>query len=262
MGRQKFFWSVGLAVFFVAGILLSYSAAQNVQVLDLSSQVLRDRIYAGGFIAVEPVPSWGKIVGTKNQVFNLISGEIVFIKLAPGKAVKPGDRFAIGHVAKEVFLPGAKKKIGDLVVVPGEVIIVSAKEDIVAAKIEKSYNTFFVGDLILSPFLAPPATIPIRFLKSVEGSILLSCEDSKNITQKEIVFIDRGRRDGLIPGDLFSIYQTGFSTPETLPAKEQLPKFKVGELVVVSVQEQTSTVLVTQSSQEIHVGDKVASGRE
>jgi hypothetical protein len=116
MGRQKFFWSVGLAVFFVAGILLSYSAAQNVQVLDLSSQVLRDRIYAGGFIAAEPVPSWGKIVGTKNQVFNLISGEIVFIKLAPGKAVKPGDRFVIGHVAKEVFLPGAKKKIGDLVV--------------------------------------------------------------------------------------------------------------------------------------------------
>ncbi len=261
MGRQKSFWSLALAVFFVAGIFPSFSAAQNVQVLDLSSRNLRDRVYASGFIASQPVSIWGNIVGTKNQVFNLSAGEIVFIKMAPGKAVKAGDRFAIGHVAQEVYLPGAQKKMGDLMVVPGEVMIVSAEGPIVTAKIEKSYKTFFIGDLLLSPLPAPPAAIPIRSLKSVAGSILLSCEDSKNITEKEIVFIDRGSRDGLIPGDLFSIYQTGFSTPETLPEKEQLPKFKVGELVVVSVQEQTSTALVTQSSQEIHVGDKVASGR-
>lgn len=262
MGRQKFFWGVGLAVFFVAGILLSYAAAQNVQVVDLSSQNLRDRLYASGFITAQPVPSWGKIVGTKNQVFNLISGEIVFIKIDSGKTVKPGDRFAIGHVEKEVFFPGVKKKMGDLVVVPGEIMIVSAKEDLVTAKIEKSYRVFFVGDVILSPLPAPPAAMPIRSLKSIEGSILLSAEDIRNITEKEIVFIDRGRKDGLIPGDLFSIYQTGFFTQETLKTKEQLPKFKVGELVVVSVQEETSTALVTQSSQEIHVGDKVASGRD
>ena len=105
MGRQKFFWSVGLAVIFVAGILLSYSAAQNVQVLDLSSQNLRDRLYASGFITAQPVPSWGKIVGTKNQVFNLSAGEIVFIKIDPGKTVKPGDRFAIGHVAEGSIFP-------------------------------------------------------------------------------------------------------------------------------------------------------------
>jgi len=262
MGRQKFFWSVGLAVFFVAGILFSYSSAQNVQVLDLSSQNLRDRVYASGFITAEPVPSWGKIVGTKNQAFNLSAGEIIFIKLDSGKTVKPGDRFAIGHVVKEIFLPGAKKKMGDLVAVPGEIMVVSAKEDLVTAKIEKSHSIFFVGDLILSPLPAPPAAIPIRSLKNLEGSILLSFEDSKNITEKEIVFIDRGRKDGLIPGDLFSIYQTGFFAQEILKTKEQLPKFKVGELVVVSVQEETSSALVTKSSQEIHVGDKIASGRE
>ena len=139
-----------------------FSAAQNVQVLDLSSRNLRDRLYASGFIASQPVSIWGNIVGTKNQVFNLSAGEIVFIKMAPGKAVKAGDRFAIGHVAQEVYLPGAQKKMGDLMVVPGEVMIVSAEEPIVTAKIEKSYKTFFIGDLLLSPLPAPPAAIPIR----------------------------------------------------------------------------------------------------
>jgi hypothetical protein len=262
MGRHKFFWRAGLAVFFVAGVLLSNSFAQNVQVIDLSSQNLRDRLYASGFIAAQPVPSWGKIVGTKNQVFNLSAGEIVFIKMDSGKTVKPGDRFAIGHVAKEVFFPGAKKKMGDLVLVPGEILVVSAGEDLVAAKIEKSHSIFFVGDMVLSPLPAPPAAMPIRSLKNIAGSILLSAEDSSNITEKEIVFLDRGRKDGVIPGDLFSVYQTGYFSEETLKTKEKLPGFKVGELVVVSVQEETSTALVTQSSQEMHVGDSVASGRD
>jgi len=179
-----------------------------------------------------------------------------------GKTVKPGDRFAIGHVAKEVFFPGAKKKMGDLVLVPGEILVVSAGEDLVAAKIEKSHSIFFVGDMVLSPLPAPPAAMPIRSLKNIAGSILLSAEDSSNITEKEIVFLDRGRKDGVIPGDLFSVYQTGYFSEETLKTKEKLPGFKVGELVVVSVQEETSTALVTQSSQEMHVGDSVASGRD
>jgi hypothetical protein len=261
MDRLKCSWCVGLAVFFVVGILFSYSAAQNVQVLDLSSQALRDRIYASGFIASHPVSSWGRIVGTKNQAFNLSAGEIVFIEIDPGKTVKPGDRFAVGHVRKEVFHPGSKKKAGDLVVVPAQVQILSAKEDIVTAKIEKSHSILFVGDLILSPLPAPPAAMPIRSLKNIEGSILLSAEDSRDITEREVVFIDRGRKDGVIPGDFFSIYQTGFFSKETVKNRSRLPEFKVGELVVVSVEEETSTALVTQSSQEIHIGDKVASGR-
>jgi len=261
MGRKKSFPIIGLAFLFVVGILVSTAAAQNVQVLDLSSQKLRDRVYAS-FIATQPVASWGKIVGTKNQAFELSAGEIIFVRLIPGANVKPGDRFVVGHLAQEVFLPGAKKKMGDLVVVAGEIMIVSAKEEIATARIEKSLSTFFAGDLVLSPFPNPPASIPIRSPKDIEGSILFSLEDSQNITDKEVVFIDRGRRDGLIPGDLFYVYQTGFFTEETMKAKVKLPEFKVGELVVVSVQEETSTALVTQSLQEIHIGDRVASGRK
>ena len=262
MDRLKYSWCVGLAVLFVVGILFSYSAAQNVQVLDLSSQTLRDRIYASGFIASHPVASWGRIVGTKNQAFNLSAGEFIFIQIDPRKTVKPGDRFAVGHVVKEVFQPGGKKKAGDLVAVPAQVLIVSTKDDIATAKIEKSHSILFVGDMILSPLPPPPPAMPVRSLKNVEGSLILSAEDSRNITEKEVVFIDRGRKDGVIPGDLFSIYQTGFFSKETVKNRSRLPEFKVGELVVVSVEEETSTALVTQSSQEIHVGDKVASGRD
>jgi hypothetical protein len=45
-------------------------------------------------------------------------------------------------------------------------------------------------------------------------------------------------------------------------AKTRLPLNKVGEAVVVSAQEETSTALITFSSQAIHIGDQAVSGPE
>jgi hypothetical protein len=262
MGQKRVFGGAGLAVIFLFTLLSSVLFAQTVQVLDLSPQKTRDRIYASGSITPQLPSSWGRIVGTKDQAENLTSGEVVFVKIDPGKSVKPGDRFNIGHVKASIAHPITKKWLGYLVVVPAEIVILETKTDIVTAKIDKSYQPAFLGDVILSPRPAPPATLPLRSLKNIEGTILLSLENSENITEKEIVFIDRGSRDGIIPGDLFSAYETGFFTKEILRSKERLPLFKVGELVVVSVQEETSTALVTRSSQAIQIGDRVVSGRE
>ncbi len=262
MGQKKFFWGAGLSAIFLFTVLCSFVFAQTVQVLDLSPQKTRDRVYASGSITPQPPQSLGKIVGTKNQVENLTSGEVIFIQLDPGKMVRAGDRFDIGHVKASIAHPITKKWLGYLVIVPAEIVILEAKGDVVAARIDKSYQPAFLGDVILSPRLAPPATVTLRSMKNIEGTILISLEDSENITEKEIVFIDRGRRDGVIPGDLLSIYETGFFAKEILKGKEKLPQFKVGELVVVSVQDETSTALVTRSFQGIQIGDRVVSGRE
>ncbi len=262
MGQKKVFFGVSFSAIFISVILCSFLFAQSVQVLDLSPQKTRDRVYASGSIMPQPPPSWGKIVGTKNQAENLTSGEVVFIQLEPGKSVKPGDRFDIGHVKASIAHPVTKKWMGYVVVVPAEIIILDSKNDLATARIEKSYQPAFMGDVVLPPRPAPPANMTVRSLKNIEGTILFSLENSENITEKEIVFIDRGRRDGIILGDLFSIYETGFFTKEILKSKEKLPFFKVGELVVVSVQEETSTALVTRSSQGIQIGDRVVSGRE
>ncbi len=262
MGQKKVFFGVSLSVIFIFTILCSFLFAQSVQILDLSPEKTRDRVYASGSIMTQPPPSWGRIVGTKNEAENLTSGEVIFIKLDPGKNVKPGDRFDIGHMKASIAHPVTKKWMGYVVVVPAEIVILDTKTDLATAKIDKSYQPAFLGDVILSPRPAPPASMPLRSLKNIEGTILFSLENSENITEKEIVFIDRGRRDGIILGDLFSIYETGFFPKEILKTKEKLPMFKVGELVVVSVQEDTATALVTRSSQGIQIGDRVVSGRE
>ena len=255
--------------FILGGILICggvpESNAQTNQVLDLNKPALRDLIRASGFITAKPIPSWGSIIGSKDAAVNLTEGEVVYVKLEPGKEAQPGDRFAIVRKAKAVTHPVTKKKLGNMVLVPGELIIVEGKNQVVTAKINKSYRSILEGDMIIPPQPVLPQAVPIRDQKKIRGIVLLSPEGAENITEKEIIFIDRGNRDGVIVGDLFSIYQEGAASVSeefVKLEKPKLPMIKVGKAVVVSVQEETSTALVTHSSESIYVGDMVVLGKE
>ena len=93
--------------------------------------------------------------------------------------------------------------------------------------------------------------------------MIFSQEGIENITSNEFAFIDRGSQDGVVVGALFKIYQMGHYLEEILKdEKIRFPLNKVGEAVVVSVQEETSTALITLSSQVIYIGDQAVSGPE
>jgi hypothetical protein len=239
------------------------SRAQSGQALEPSKQKLRDQMQSVGFITSQPIPSWGTIVGTKDAVVNLSKGEVVYIQLQPGKEVKPGDRFTIMHLGQAITHPITKEKIGHLVVSPGKLVILEGKDYIVTAKIHESNRPIFSGDDILAPAPVLPEAVPIRTLKKIEGRVISSQEGIENITSNEFVFIDRGSQDGVVVGALFKIYQMGHYLEEILKdEKIRFPLNKVGEAVVVSVQKETSTALITLSSQAIYIGDQAVSGPE
>jgi hypothetical protein len=239
------------------------SRAQSGQALEPSQQKLRDQMQSVGFITSKPIPSWGTIVGNENAVVNLSKGEVVYIHLQPGKEVKPGDRFTIMHLGQAITHPITKEKIGHLVVSPGKLVILEGKDYIVTAKIHESNRPIFSGDYILAPAPVLPEAVPIRTLKKIEGRVIFSQEGIENITSNEFVFIDRGSQDGVVVGALFKIYQMGHYLEEILKdEKIRFPLNKVGEAVVVSVQKETSTALITLSSQAIYIGDQAVSGPE
>lgn len=253
------------------GILLSIlicggfpeSSAQPNQALELAKPELRDMIRASGFITARPIPSWGSIIGTKDAAVNLTEGEVVYLQLEREKEVQPGDQFSIVRLGKAVTHPLTKKNLGRRVLVPGELTILEGKDQVVTAKINKSFQPILLGDMIIPFPPVLPQTTSIPSQKKIEGIVLLSTEEAENISEKEFVFIDRGNQDGVIVGDLFSIYQRGDFLGEIQKSeKEKLPMAKVGEAVVVSVQEETSTALVTHSAQSIYAGDRVVSGKE
>jgi hypothetical protein len=248
-----------LAVLFL-GSLLTASFAQTNPVLGLS-YTTRSHIQASGFVTSKPMPFWGTITGTKEIVVNLSQGEICFIQMMPGKEVKPGDRLVIGRLGDPVIHPLTKATLGRHVMFPGELLVLETKGPMVTAKIEKSFRSIYVGDMVIPPQQAIPSSLTIRTEKKIEGFVVLAAEREVNITSNEIIFIDRGNQDGVIAGDRFSIYRVGYFPKEVLERQGQdLPLIKVGEAVAITVQEEVTTALVTQSSASINVGFKAISG--
>ena len=103
--------------------------------------------------------------------------------------------------------------------------------------------------------------MPIRLAERIQGALVASPEGEENITQGLAVYIDLGSQDGVIPGDLFTIYQTPYYTEEAKANGGKFPQLRVGEGVVVSVNVETSTLLITKSSQGLYLGDTIVSGR-
>jgi len=261
MGRKKMIWITALAVFF--GMCLSVAGgkadAQTGQTMDLTW--MQDMIRARGFITSQPIPYVGTIVGSQDPIQNLSEGDLVYLKMVSGKKVMPGDRLVVARVSDEVKHPLTERKVGNAVVFPGRVVVLDGKGPIVPARLEKTFGAVIHGDLVMALPSPPPPVVSIRTQGRLRGVVISPAEEEWNISEREVVYIDRGTQDGVILGDLFSIYSQPYYTEETLESKQSLPLLKVGEGIVVIATPDTSTLLVTESKQSIYAGDTVVSGR-
>lgn len=263
MGHKKRTLISVLAVLGCLGLwaTVAKSDAQSGPILDLSNPVTQDRIRACGFIAPKMILPFGSIVGSQDPSANLSEGDLVYIKLEPGKQVKPGDKLAITRVVKEIEHPLTGVKLGYQVIFPGRAVILDGKGQIVPAKIEKSFFAIQHGDFITPISSSPAPEAVVRRAGKLKGTVVAAAEGEENISEREVVFIDRGAQDGVIMGDLFTIYQLPYFIDEAREGNGKLPLMKVGEAVVINLGKETSTLLVTHSSQSVYVGDTVVLGK-
>jgi chemotaxis protein MotB len=66
------------------------------------------------------------------------------------------------------------------------------------------------------------------------------------IAQMNVVYLDRGREDGIRPGDRMEVVRTGGNLPQRV----------VGELKILSLEDRTATALITKSTSRILKGDR------
>jgi hypothetical protein len=263
MGRKRITLITALAALLGAGLWVAVdeTSAQAGRAMDLSSIMLQDRVRACGFVTSQHVPYLGTIVGSQDASGNLSEGDFIYIRLEPGKQVKAGDHYTIARYSKDIEHPVTKKRLGQALYFPGRVVILDGKGPVVPALIEKSFAAVIHGDMIMVPPPSNPSPISIRMRDGLEGVIVAAAEEEVIISEREVVYIDRGVTDGVIVGDLFSIYSFPYYTEAAKESNNKLPMWRSGEGVVIYVTPETSTLLVTHSNQGIYAGDLVVSGK-
>ncbi|MGH7281773.1 MAG: LysM peptidoglycan-binding domain-containing protein [Polyangiaceae bacterium] len=232
---------------------------------------LRDQ----GFIDNTQDQNWGEIIGSPVDKMFLTDFDSVYLKMAGTRDVKLGQELTVFRPVRQV--PG-----GQVVQIQGTVRIDSwnPKERIARGQIIETLDVIErgarMGPIMRKFSITPPA----RNENDVSAHVLASIHQHEFYGQNQVIFIDKGEKDGLKAGNRLFIIRKGDAWRQSLasdtdatrialesnsPAETEqvptphntaaLPEEVVGELRVVDVRDHTATCILTQSRREIETGD-------
>ena len=94
----------------------------------------------------------------------------------------------------------------------------------------------------------------------VNGKIISVFDGVSQIGQYNVVVLNRGKRDGMVPGTVLAIYQAGKKVADPQRSSTSwvtLPDERAGILMVFRTYEKVSYALVMRATRAIHVYDRV-----
>ena len=208
---------------------------------------------SSGFLAA-PQELRGEIVGSWDSRKLLGEGDTVYVKVS---RASPGERLTVVRLDRRIVHPVTGKDMGYLVKVLGHVKVLSVAQNVAKAQVERSFDWIEEGDRVVTarPVAWKPGQGPAV---PVSGYIVASKDNKQGLGERDIVYLDRGERDGLVQGTRFTILEP--SKRVRVPSSGQwvtLPDQVVGEAVVLALQANTATALITRSLKEIATGYKV-----
>ena len=214
------------------------------------------------FVTPRELEESGTISAAFEEKLLLTARDRAYATFKKGGQVKAGETYSIYRTERPVRHPVTGELIGYQSTVLGAGKVVAIDEKSVKLLITASYEPIERGNLLgpwtERPFRAVPAKANA---KRLEGVIVSSpIEVMTQFAESQVVFLDRGRADGVEEGNRFVVVRAGdpYGAPvDKRTWDDRLPKEDVGSLLVVDVKENASAALVTRSLSELAAGDRV-----
>lgn len=227
------------------------------------SQIKSSDFYCSGFVSTTAIPKTMKVASTYERDGAILSTEGNYIRIRKGSTsgMTAGSTWQVVRPMQNVddrTGKGAKKSLGMLYLDVAQVQAVQVEADSALARVIGSCDAVEVGDLLV-PFV--PVDLPVLPLRRafsstmttpglVKGTVVLLKHLAVDlgpiseglVAEGGVVYIDKGKGDGLKTGDLFIVYHG---------------QVAIGEIAVLKVEEKASSALVTYSTAALVPGDRV-----
>ncbi len=217
-------------------------------------------IIASGYIA-EAAPAVGAVCGCPpEQIFSAETPrvgqvddssyghtlfgdqDVIYVKV--DRPVKVGDKFYIVKVSDPISHPITVAKIGHVITISGIAEIVEIKSGDTMARITKCFGEIFQGDILDNYYdIKVPMTTGSFRSPDINGMVLAAASPSIIQSTLDIVYIDKGCKDGIEIGDMFRTMAVGHHV---------VPN---GIIQVISCKDHTATAIVQQNSSPIMPGN-------
>lgn len=207
-----------------------------------------------GFVSAQAHDQSGEIVNAEPEQYMLADYDRTYVKLK--SAAKKGENYAIYRTIREIEHPVSGEPYGYAIEIIGGLTIVDTSPVVATGQIAQAYRPVERGDFVGKwPENFGQRVNPSPNQAEAQGYIIETLgELFTEVGEYHVVFIDRGRSHGVQQGNTFAVIDRGDGfTRDT----QGLPNEDIGQVMVVDVQDNASTAVVTGSLRELGVGDKV-----
>ena len=210
-------------------------------------------IYAGidqiGFVRKKELKPSGYILVESNEEKFIDQGDMVYIKQIGNQRLRPGLSYTIYRPLKQVKDPASRDKLGIQYYITGVVEIIKNEDEFDVGRIIRSYRRIQVKDLLMPYKNRSPKITLCESQRGIQGQIINTEEKNRLFAVNNIVFINKGKIDGMKPGQEYSVYELKIADSVQV-------NLDYGSLLVLHVEEAASTELITYSEQSMHPGEK------
>ena len=196
------------------------------------------------------------IVATRGDHMMAAAGNDIYVR--GGAPAPPGTRYSVVHVGDKLVDPDDNKVVGFQGIYVGEGLMARGGDPATVALTDTNREALN-GDRLV------PETvdIPLNFFPKapdiqVDGRIISVVDGVSMIGQFQVVVMNRGARNGLAPGDVLTVFQSGEVVKDRIKGgKVKLPDEEAGTVMVFKVYDRIGYGLVMEATTPIHVMDAV-----
>jgi hypothetical protein len=217
------------------------------------------------FVTPRELAESGEITAAFEEKALLATMDKAYARFEKPAEVKVGETYIIYKTKGAIRHPGAKDKkeiFGYQSQIIGAAKVVAVEDKAATLTITQAMEPIERGALLgpwSQKFYRAVDRRPNK--KVIEGQIIgTQYEVVTQYGEHHMVFLDRGEKDGVEEGNVFTVLRSGEQYGKDVRKAtwdDSLPIEVVGQLLVVDVKEHASTALVTKSMKELLLGDRV-----
>jgi LysM repeat protein len=184
--------------------------------------------------------------------------------------VESGTHYNVIRIGEKLIDPDDNRLLGYNGIFTGAAHVTSGGDTVSLIMTESALETRAGDKLIPGGVDVPLDFIPSPPRVKTNGRIIAVSDGVSIIGQYHVVVVNRGARDGLAPGNVMAVYDTGpvvhdsdkkgfFNTDQWGAKKVQLPSERTGTFMVFKTFDNISYGLIMEATDLIRVGDKIQS---
>ncbi len=219
-----------------------------------------------GFVEPGELAQAGKIVGSKEEKLMLGTLDEAYVRMTQDHTFQVGERYTVYKLTAPVRHPTTNKLLGHMVEIYGDAEVRAVTDGHVArVALVDTINPIERGFLVGPLKRQFKVVQPVPGKADMTGMVVATLRPHELVGDDDLVFIDRGKDDGIVLGNRLFITRRGDGYQPLLSKgpmdDRRFPRETIGEIVVVDLRDHLATGFVTYSTVESRVGDRVEARR-